>query len=805
MSVVIDLGELTSEQGFVIVGDGTGYNFSVSSAGDVNGDGIDDLVVGSPYGDIGGDTAGQAYVIYGVEGTSQTEVDLSSLSAEDGFVVVGDRGDRLGFSVSSAGDVNEDGIDDLIIGAPFGGDPAVEPGVACVIYGVEGNSRDSVDLGQLSVEDGYIIVGDASGDEAGRSVSSVGDVNGDGIDDLIVGAPYGDDGGSKAGEAYVIYGREADDRATIDLSNLSDEEGFVIVGAMGGDYLGFSVSSAGDVNGDGLDDLVVGAPRGDIGGESAGEAYVIYGLNGVKRTTIDLANLSANDGFVIVGDEVGEETGFDVSTAGDVNGDGIDDLIVGAPGADDGGEAYVIYGIQGDGRGPLTIDSLVPSEGFIIKGDIQYDGAGVSVSSAGDVNGDGIDDLIVGASEGGYGDSGYAYVIYGVSGSNRTVLDLANLSANDGFAIKGGDTGDRAGQSVSAAGDVNGDGIDDLIVSSRIRGIDAGAAYVIYGFYNPPSGTGLPARITALEDTPSLVDLTGLVISDVDPTGDMRLVIEADLGSLLAETQAGVTATITADGQTLTLTGTLEGLQAYLQGAGAVGYLGPADVNGAAADTLLVQVDDNDGAGLIEVGEIVVDIGGLEIGGTGDDELIGGSAGDQVIDPGGSNTLVGNDGNDQLSTLSGENVLDGGSGDDFLRGGYDKDSLYGGDGADVLLGDSSNFVGAPDLMDGGTGDDHMAGGVGADTFVFRPGDGNDIIEGVTVLDDGTIIAEWGGADFVSGVDIILLDGFGLADGAAALALVSDANGVATFSDQGTTITFAGLTTADLSADDFLIL
>ena len=161
----------------------------------------------------------------------------------------------------------------------------MQAGEAYVLFG-KASGLASIDLTSLGAGDGFIIQGDAAGDEAGWSVSSAGDVNGDGFDDLIVGAPFGDDGGVDAGEAYVIFGK-ATGLANIDLTGLTTADGFMIQGDVAFDHAGYSVSSAGDVNGDGFDDLILGARWGDNGGVDAGDAYVIYGrapLTPVVRT-----------------------------------------------------------------------------------------------------------------------------------------------------------------------------------------------------------------------------------------------------------------------------------------------------------------------------------------------------------------------------------------------------------------------------------------------------------------------------------------------------------------------------------------
>ncbi|MXP27194.1 hypothetical protein GRI39_14335, partial [Altererythrobacter indicus] len=513
VAAVMDTSILKEHYGFVIQGDlaDDKAGYSVSDAGDINGDGYDDLIVGAYNGDDGGDAAGEAYVIYGkasgfgtFDSTGRRVVDLTGLSASTGFVIQGAAaGDNLGTSVSSAGDINGDGIDDLIVGAPSADINGSSSGDSYVIFGQSGTSRTRIDISTLAASDGFIIRGDSvDGDDyLGWSVSSAGDVNGDGIDDLIVGAYKGDDGGTDAGEAYVIFGSSGvfgtniSGRQVIDTTNLTAAQGFIIQGDAVNDLLGWSASSAGDINGDGYDDLIVGARYGDDGGTNAGAAYVIFGSGDgfgtdvSGRQVIDTTNLTAAQGFIIQGAAADDQLGYSVSDAGDINGDGYDDLIVGARYGDDGGTnagaAYVIFGKE-TGFGTIALSAgLSATDGFTIIGAAESDYLGISVSSAGDINGDGYDDLIVGANgnEDGGNNAGSAYVIFGKEAGYGTI-DLANLTAADGFIIQGDAARDELGATVSAAGDIDGDGYDDLIVGAYRGddgGSDAGEAYIIFG------------------------------------------------------------------------------------------------------------------------------------------------------------------------------------------------------------------------------------------------------------------------------------------------------------------------------------
>ncbi|KAJ1386763.1 hypothetical protein B484DRAFT_440242, partial [Ochromonadaceae sp. CCMP2298] len=255
-----------------------------------------------------------------------------------------------------------------------------------------------IDLADLATNDvqAVIVQGAVSNDRLGRSVSAAGDVNNDGIADVIVGAPqYSSGGRSSAGAAFVIFGNSS---GLVDLDLLgfvSGTRGFIIQGATAGGLLGQSVSGAGDVNGDGNDDVIVSAPYAPPEGRTvAGAVYVIWG-KGEGFATLDLLGFVSGDstGFIIQGAMAGDNLGWSVGAAGDVNNDGYADVIVGAPRADPEGRssAGAVYVILGKGEGFATVDLLgfvSGTRGFIIQGAKVNHYLGYSVSGAGDVNGD---------------------------------------------------------------------------------------------------------------------------------------------------------------------------------------------------------------------------------------------------------------------------------------------------------------------------------------------------------------------------------------------------------------------------------
>ncbi len=506
---VLEVNALDGSNGFALQGVAAGDHSgsSVGSAGDINDDDIDDLIIGAPDSSPQGTGSGNSYVLFGGSNISQgfDTLLLSGLDGIRGFALNGVvAGDRSGSSVSAVGDVNDDGMDDLIIGSPMASPQGAASGNSHVLFGGPNVNQgfSSLFLSGLIGVRGFALNGAAAGDISGASVSAAGDINDDGIDDLIIGAPDASPQGAGSGNSHVLFGGPNVNLgfASLFLSGLDGITGFALNGATMGDRSGTSVSTIGDINADGIDDLIVGAPTASPLGVDSGISHVLFGGPNVSQgfASLFLSGLNGVTGFALHGATAGELSGSSVSAAGDINADGIDDLIIGAPNASpfgvESGASFVLFGKVDVNAGfsALLLSGLNGDSGFAFTGVSAGDHSGAAVSLAGDVNNDGIDDLIIGApdaSPNGVG-SGSVYVVFGSTDVNHgfDTVFLSSLNGRNGFCINGANAGDHLGYSVGSIGDVNNDGIDDIIVGAPDAdsgGIESGNSYVIFGRISP--------------------------------------------------------------------------------------------------------------------------------------------------------------------------------------------------------------------------------------------------------------------------------------------------------------------------------
>ena len=729
-NLTFNLSDLNGTNGFAINGIYVPTNdrlgFSVSSAGDINGDGFDDLIIGkydpNPFFfDYLVLKPSQSYVVFGSKGGFSAQLNVSTLNGTNGFVINAiNPGDFLGYSVSSAGDINGDGLDDLILGA-FRANG--ESGQSYVVFGSKSGFDAQLNVSNLNGTNGFAINGTNNNlsDQLGFSVSSAGDINGDGIDDLIIGAERAPNG-NRSGQSYVVFGSKSGFDASFDISTLNGINGFAINGINSGDFSGRSVSSAGDINGDGIDDVIIGAPGAFPNGQSSGQSYVVFGSKSGFDASFDLSTLNGTNGFAINGINSGDNSGWSVSNAGDINGDGLDDVIIGTF---DASESYVVFGSKGGFAASFDLSTLNGTNGFAINGINPGDNSGFSVSNAGDVNGDGLDDLIIGAyraDPNGF-QSGQSYLVFGSKRDFDAQLNLSTLNGTNGFAINGIDQSNNLGRSVSGAGDVNGDGFDDLIIgapNAAANGISgSGQSYVVFGGKNIGSGSTVNLTGTASADTligtiaNNIIDgkagndtLTGNGGQDkfVFHSGDRNHII-TDFGGV--GKGSNPSSEVIANVDTLQFIGsglTARNLQLTQNGNNLeVSFENVANTKVTLQNFFLENLDNllaiSSKSGL---GNILFD-GQTSITDSFD-----------VINANSTQTSIFNKNTVTFLNDLNNNITGFDNSNDVINGQGGNDKINGLSGNDLLRGDAGN-----DILIGGAGNDILIGGAGADKFLYN--------------------------------------------------------------------------------------
>jgi len=501
---------------------------------------------------------------------------------------------------------------------------------------------------------GAFAMGLADFEKLGFSAAIAGDLNGDGLDDIVIGA-MASEGYRQlrvGGEAYVVFGRAGGLPAGLDLAALDGGDGFRIGSSDPDRPMGYAVAPAGDLNGDGFDDLVVGdSGARQYTSSGKGGAAVIFGrdvsgggLPFPPRVVVE--DLNGTDGFriadvcqTISGGTSCALAGASIAGVGDVNGDGVDDLALGAPNDVDDppvggqGAVYVLFGQSGGFPAEVALDALAPGEGFKLLGEGFINEAGRSVAGVGDVNGDGFADMLIGAPQANrqqycYGGYGYCYTVYGgrayvLFGRDAGdpfpgEIPLAGLDGTEGFALNIDNIDARLGGALAGAGDINGDGIDDLALgapgashtrygSYSFPGNDHGRTYVVFG---RPAGSPFGASVA---------------LDELDGTDGLVLV--GEVGNAMAGQSLGAPGDITGDG--------VDDLLVAMPGVSDAFILLGRDVAATGPFTAQLEPDD-----LAAAGEGAY----LDVPGTGHRLLMGVSGGGDVNGDGRNDVVIGGPG-----------------------------------------------------------------------------------------------------------------------------------------------------------------
>jgi hypothetical protein len=393
----------------VSLNSGDQFGAALANLSDLDVDGIPDLAVGSPYDDENGTDRGALWILF-MDNKGLVQSHLKIADGLNGFTASLNDGDHFGSAAAALGDLDGDGIPDLVVGAPGDDDTGTDRGALWVLF----LNRDGSVRSQQKISDasGGLVASLNDNDQFGAAIANIGDLNGDGIPDLVVGSALNDDGGTDRGAVYILFMNR-------DGTVSSQQKISSTVGNFGGDlhnadHFGSAVAGIGDVDGDGVQDIAVGASGDDDGGTDRGAVWILFmNRDGTVKTEQKISQLNGQfDALLAAGDHFGSS----LADVGDLNGDGIDELAVGGNLSDDGGPdrgAFFILFLKKTGE---VISSSQISQTLGNFPDNLSDGEqfGNAIVGLGDLDGDGVNDIAVGANfdDDGGTDKGALWVLF---------------------------------------------------------------------------------------------------------------------------------------------------------------------------------------------------------------------------------------------------------------------------------------------------------------------------------------------------------------------------------------------------------
>lgn len=781
----------------------------ITALGDLNGDGVADLAVGAAGDDDSAAEAGRIFILLGAPAAGSTvELSTGVAGSVGSFIIDGvSAGDMAGFAVAGLADLNGDGRGEVLIGAPgMKVGSAADAGQAFVVFGpalaggLDSGGLDLADLGVAGSGKGFAIRGQAAGDMAGYAVMSLGDMNGDGLADVLVGAPGQDAGGIDAGAAYVVWGKAGD--APVLLSDVAAGiGGFRIAGGSSGDAVGSTLGVLGDQNGDGRAEILIGLRDYNDTAPNQGAVFVVDGK--ASGTGVNLNKIAAGIGGYIITGVAQDDAGAAVAGVGDVNGDGRADILIGAARSD---RAYVVFG-KADHLAVDLANVRAGIGGVQIVAEVAGDLDGIVVLGGQDLNRDGTADLILGVpgNEEGGSNAGAVYIVWGGltgGGAGGGTIDLAQIARGFGGAKIVGAPGSLTGSALAFSSDLNADGTVDLIIGAPGTGESATVLFApaswqpdrnIYGTAGGDlmgAGYGAAHRIGSGNDA-----ILGLDGNDTISAGAGNDTIEGGAG---ADSIVGGVGNDSLDG-----------------GSGADTLRGGLGDDIYVIDSLSDMVSEADGDGVDTVVSAVA-----HTLGDGLEDLILTGAARFGTGNAAANHLTGTAGVDTLDGAGGADTMAGGAGDDRYQVDAAGDSvveLAGGGTADqitasldwvlaagienlVLTGAARHGTGntAANRITGTAAGDTLDGAGGADTLAGGAGDDRYLVDAAL---DAIIEAAGGGHDSVRAsvnytlgaeVEVLALTGAArMGTGNALDNMLSGTSGADTLDGAGGTDTMAG--------------